>query len=54
MPPSSQKSSLPPSVDVGLSNDDLRSYWWSRVLQHVKDNYAGVLLCKFPEGSEDL
>jgi cephalosporin hydroxylase len=40
---------LPPSVEVDLTNDDLQTYWWTRLRQHIQDSYAGVALWKFPE-----
>jgi hypothetical protein len=41
--------SLPPKVDVTLSQGDLREYWLARAAQHIQDTYAGVPLSKFPE-----
>lgn len=38
----------PPPVNIDM-DDELRNYWWARLLQHSQDSYMGVLLCKFPE-----
>jgi cephalosporin hydroxylase len=40
---------LPPTVDVDLTQGDLRAYWLARAAQHTQDSYAGVPLSKFPE-----
>jgi cephalosporin hydroxylase len=39
---------LPPAVDIRL-DQTVREFWFERVEQHTKDQYAGVAISKFPE-----